>query len=110
MNDLQRRVGEWGQATFPGSTWASILKHLNEEWQEFSQSSDPLEMMAEAADMIMLLFHLAHRCGISLENVIEAKFALCQKSEWTEPDARGYSKRKKPDAPAEAEAWERVEG
>lgn len=95
MDGLQRRIGEWGEATFPDATWGSILKHLNEEWQEFSQCSDPEQMMEEAADMMMILFHLAHRCGISLEEVIARKFVVCQNSEWLPPGEGGYSKRKR---------------
>jgi NTP pyrophosphatase (non-canonical NTP hydrolase) len=97
VDELQRRVGEWGERTFPTSTDASKLAHLGREYEELREMAEgvawgvlPAEAMAEeAADVAMLLFHLAHARGFSLAGAIERKFAEVQLRRWLAPDAEG---------------------
>ncbi len=92
MDDLQRRVAEWGEQTFPDAHDAGIWQHLREEVDELRaalMAGDQAEVAQEAADIVMMLFHLAHRGGFSLQRAVEAKFTACQQREWLPPDASG---------------------
>lgn len=88
MDEFQREVGEWGVATFPGSTPGTILKHLSREVEELTMALSD-EQAEEAADCLLLLLHLAHRGGFSLLEAAREKFAVCQERKWGEPDQFG---------------------
>lgn len=110
MSDFQREVGEWGEATFPQSTPASIAAHLLDEaveaqeavaravWRESDALPDLMrerhraEVAEEAADVYLLLLHLAHRYGFDLETEARNKMAINRMRTWTTDSGRGYVK------------------
>jgi NTP pyrophosphatase (non-canonical NTP hydrolase) len=85
MKNFQTEVGEWGDATFAGSTENSVVAHLKKEVNELAESHDP----EEAADCLLLLLHHAYKCGYDL--MIEAfkKFETNKKRRWGRPDKDG---------------------
>ena len=84
MDALQARIGEWASKTYPNSTLDSKIAHLHREVEEL-RTEDPLEI----ADCVMILMHEAHRRGLSIADLIEKKFAICQKRKLAAPDAQG---------------------
>jgi NTP pyrophosphatase (non-canonical NTP hydrolase) len=116
--DLQKRVGEWADAAFPRSTIGTMLRHLKAEIQELDEATDamsdryiagmkaaiardedPATVMLqtthtaeEAADVLLILLHIAHRSGFDLLAAAEAKFAECQKRTWERDEKRGYDR------------------
>lgn len=93
--DVQDRIGEWGDVTFPDSTVYSITEHFLEEVDEVheavfvDQEWGDGDLPTEAADCAILLFQLAHRAGFDLIAEVERKFAVNQQRTWGEPDERG---------------------
>lgn len=92
LDALQQTVGEWGTRTFPKSSPVSIALHLRDEANELvSEVPDGDEIAEEAADCLLLLLHLAHRCGFSLFDAAVAKATINERRTWqTEPNERGY--------------------
>jgi NTP pyrophosphatase (non-canonical NTP hydrolase) len=107
---LQDRVGMWGETTFPEATDQSIMAHMLDEYTELDDSLDgspvtlagdqqvihtavavdKAKVAEEAADVYLLLLHLAHRHGFSLQDAAEGKFAIVQKRTYTTDSGRGY--------------------
>lgn len=95
LDDLQRRVGEWGKQTFPHSTRSSIIAHLRREAEELDAATNSREDREECADILLLLLHLAHRMGFSLQEAAGRKFGQCLVREWMPPDEEGVSEHKR---------------
>lgn len=86
LDDLQRRVGVWGEETFKQATLKSILEHLAEEVGELQESHEP----SEAADVLLILLHFCHREGFSLlDEAIKKHEYVKANYQWSEPDERG---------------------
>ena len=88
LGEIQHEVGSWGDETFPHSTPDSVLAHLKREVQELLDA-DPANRQAECADVVMLLMHIAHKEGWSLERAVLMKLAINQSRSWGEPDEQG---------------------
>lgn len=96
---LQEETGTWGDITFPQGTPRAVMAHLSDEIQElaaevelFMASPAPTNGAAlaeEAADCLLLLYHLAHKCGFDLEAEARRKLEKNRQRTWGEPDARG---------------------
>lgn len=94
--------GRWAEKTFPKSTPETIVSHLKEEILEVAEAVNlgnrvPCKnidgISEEMADVILLLFHLAHKKGIDLGSAIIDKFEKNQKRIWsTEPTKGGHFK------------------
>lgn len=82
---FQRKVNRWQAKTFPESTIKTVLKHLTREVRELRKTNDP----EEAADCLMLLIAFCGKKGVSLFKEVQAKFRICKKRKWGEPDADG---------------------
>ena len=91
LRDFQREVGEWGLATFPQSTPATILAHLAEEVRELEDAAGAA-CAEEAADVFLLLLHYCHRREIDLLREARAKLAVCRERTWARDEAAGYSR------------------
>ncbi len=86
---LQEDVGTWADHTFPQSTNKSITAHLQEEIGEFLEDESP----NEAADIVMLLMHHAHKNGYDLLEAVESKLLVNKNRTWaTKPNEKGYFK------------------
>ena len=96
LDDLQRRIGEWGDRTFPESTLNSIIAHFNAEAAELNEAAtfSPRPQLAEeAADCLLLLLHIAHREGFSLWEAANVKRLVNEARTWeTDAGAKGYRK------------------
>lgn len=92
MKELQKEIGEWSCATFPGSVLLGSGEHLT---REVSELFDEIEIQnaagiqEEAADCAILLLGIAHRSGFDLEAAIEKKMAINRLRTWGAPDVRG---------------------
>lgn len=88
--------GRWADKTFPKSTPASILAHMQEEMDELvfaNNGYDTANMKEEAADVFLLLLHYCHKNEIDLGAEMLRKFEINQKRTWeTEPNEQGYFK------------------
>lgn len=91
MNDaLQRATGEWAEATFPHSTPESIVAHLRREVEELATAVAEREgIIWEASDCALLLLHLAHKRGFSLDEAARSKLETNRLRTWGRPDAEG---------------------
>ena len=103
LDDLQRRVAEWGNRTFMASTPRSKFFHLFDEVNRelraelFEPTGAPRNHLSlipegvaeECADICMMLLHICAEQGMSLAAAVEAKFAVVQGRTWGEPDAAG---------------------
>lgn len=102
LDALQSRLAAWADETFPASDSMSVMRHLRDEvdelWDEHRDSYGPGPMGGiaamveeEAADVGLLLLHLADKLGFSLFDAMERKFAVNRGREWqTEANDRGY--------------------
>jgi dATP/dGTP pyrophosphohydrolase len=92
MDEFQREVGEWAESVFTQATPGSIVAHLRREVEELGAATmlGPFEdEMEEAADCLLLLFHLAHKRGYSLKQAALLKFMNNRVRQWGTPDAEG---------------------
>jgi NTP pyrophosphatase (non-canonical NTP hydrolase) len=95
LDEYQAEIGAWGDKTFPNSTIGSVCSHLAEEVGEFLDAylhgDDGQE--EEAADVLLLLLHYAHKTGVSLYDVAERKMEVNRARTWkTEPEPGGHFK------------------
>lgn len=98
---LQETIGTWAEATFPDQTDLSIVRHLAEEFGELAGTVNRAKLLGgvqiadiadDCADIAILVLALAHRCGFSLADAIQAKHAVNTERTWTFDAARGYDK------------------
>ena len=89
FDNLQFRVGTWGAKTFPDATDQEIYTHLKRELKELGRTVTNEELCEEIADCVLLLMHLAHRHGISIDDEVRKKFAICKTRKWGPRDAEG---------------------
>lgn len=112
LDELQSRIGRWGNATFPQSTTRTILAHLKDEVKELDDADRiiPLATDAhgeEAADCLLLLLHFAHRRGFSLFDEAIKKAAKNETRTWeTKRNERGYFKHVDATVPAQDQEWD----
>jgi hypothetical protein len=89
VDRFQRNVGEWADGAFPESTPQTILSHLREELAELEESVG----WEEAADVFLLLLHLAHKLRFSLIGGAITKDAVNRQRTWeTDDSGRGHWK------------------
>lgn len=92
MSDLQRRIGEWCEGPFAQATWQGQCRRLQEEIHELYRAyADSPEMLPghrpdliveEMADVVMILFHMAHRLNVDLYSACLNKWDQNQQREW----------------------------
>ena len=102
---FQNKVAGWGRVTFPHATPTSIVLHLTDETGELREAVSLAELATgtredraarlpavreEAADVYLLLLHLADRYGFDLEEAAREKFAIVQTRTYTTDSGRGY--------------------
>jgi NTP pyrophosphatase (non-canonical NTP hydrolase) len=99
LDEFQNEIGAWGDTTFPQSTPDTVLAHFWEEAQEFTAESLSIgrgtvhRREEEAADVLLLLLHFAHKTGFSLMDAAENKMTINRKRKWkTEPEPAGHFK------------------
>ena len=98
--DLQRQTGTWADGQFPNSNNETIRSHLKEEMLEFLGEDAEGALIPgvigdpeEAADILLLLMHHAHKNGYDLLDEGIRKLAINQKRKWkTTPEPGGHIK------------------
>lgn len=96
MDELQKEITEWANATFGYNGTSSIVSslcHLEDEVRELrqavEQSASKEEVLKEYADCLIILLHTARSLGFSvpaLETGVRFKFLINTLREWGEPD------------------------
>ena len=88
LNTFQEEVGSWADSTFPHATVASILAHIREEvTEELRAEADP----SEAADVLLLLLHYAHKRDFDLFQEAQRKLSINRMRAWAPPNEHGVS-------------------
>ncbi len=87
MNEFQKEVAAWQDATFPTGTAESALEHLKREIVELVDSQCP----TEAADCLLLLIAFANKKGFNLFEEAKKKFEINKTRKWAAPDEKGVS-------------------
>ncbi|TJU79706.1 MAG: DUF550 domain-containing protein [Mesorhizobium sp.] len=109
MKETQQTIVTWTEATFgAASTNAGVAARANEEMAELlralTMDDNHPKAAEEAADIVIILYRLAHRMGCNLHDEINRKMAINRQRQWTAgPDGHGYHVR------AGSEAAERAE-
>lgn len=98
MDDFQKEIKEWADATFGfngvQSTIAS-LHHLSGEVEELREavvSRDITRISQEHADCLIILLHTALNYGLTFSDIVKAaqlKMEINKSREWGGPDERG---------------------
>lgn len=95
MINLFKRITEWQEKTFPGTTKEAVVKHLVKESNELLeavQTKTDEDVKEEIADNFILLFNLAKRYNMDYWDVVaavEKKHFKNLSRKWKEPDAEG---------------------
>src|ERR1051325_7747529 len=87
MKESQKSIAEWAEQAFGkvGSN-ARVVGRANEEMAELVRAATsgkpPEKLVEEAADVVIVLYRLAERCGFCLEAMIDYKMEVNRKREW----------------------------
>lgn len=93
INELILDTGSWAEKTFPKSTELSVLKHMQEEFNELIEAINPEDKAEEAADVLLLLCHYCYKNKIDLSIAAKSKLATNKARKWeTEINDKGYFK------------------
>jgi len=91
MDDLQKKISDWQDATFPSATIDSMFRHMISELKELSEKlDDPHAAAEELADMQHLLFGIASKMGFSLHDITNKKFKINKKRSWGPQNEQGF--------------------
>ena len=105
MNEIQKQIVKWHNATFPNANDLAILIKLKEESFELyeqvgidltytdSELTDAAQM--EIADVIIVACSLLARYGIEIEDIINAKMDINHMRNWGEETPNGDRPRMK---------------
>lgn len=99
--ETQRSIAEWADQAFgQAPSLARIASRANEEMAELlreatSEDSDDGEhlenLVAEAADVVTILYRLAQKAGHDLHEAVDRKMAINRKRQWRcDGTAHGY--------------------
>lgn len=94
---LQEYVGDWGKKTFGQDNPDAIVEHLLDEALELREAikkDGPTAIRNEAADVLILLFGIAHRLGFDLGQAVVTKMMENKTRSWGAPDSRGVIRHK----------------
>lgn len=84
--ETQRTISAWATGTFGKASRQVIVDRAQEEMRELTEAvreGQPVADIAEeAADVAIVLLHLAQDLGIDLNSAIDAKMAKNRKRKW----------------------------
>ncbi len=90
MGKLQLKIDDWQEKTFPHATALSKMSHLTKEIIELNKSLINRDGIgSELADCQHLLFGIASKCGLNLEEETRKKFEINKQRRWGKPDKNG---------------------
>lgn len=98
--ESQDTICAWTEATFgTASSNVRVAARANEEMAELlralSTDDNHPKAVEEAADVVIILYRLAHRMGKNLHTEIDAKMAINRAREWKVTNGHGYHVREK---------------
>ncbi|MEE9159964.1 MAG: nucleotide pyrophosphohydrolase [Gammaproteobacteria bacterium] len=88
MTETQQSIAQWANNAFgPAARVERIAARANEEMAELLRAAtvEPCELEAvamEAADVVIVLYRLAHVCGFDLNDLINHKMTINRAREW----------------------------
>ncbi len=87
INELAKQITTWADDTFGMDNRVGlVVPHLLEEVKELAKTpADPLEM----ADVIMLVFQLAHFADVNIEDALRLKLKINKTRQWTKDNITG---------------------
>ncbi|RFZ89393.1 DUF550 domain-containing protein [Shinella sp. WSJ-2] len=95
MGENQESVNKWIEHTFgPAGSNLSVAARANEEMAELLMGlavndRHPLAL-EECADIVIILYRLAHRLGGDLHAAVDAKMAVNRQRTWKIANGHGY--------------------
>lgn len=100
LRENQQSICAWTEATFgEASSNARVAARANEEMAELlralTSDDDHPKAVEEAADVVIILYRLAHRMGCDLHAEIDRKMEINRKREWKVTNGHGYHVRDK---------------
>lgn len=96
MKETQITISAWTEATFgAASSNARVAARANEEMAELLRAltvdDNHPKAIEEAADIVIILYRLAHRMGRDLHEEIDRKMAINRDRQWNVgADGHGY--------------------
>ncbi len=101
MAETQESISQWCEATFgPTGSNARVAARANEEMAELLRALTVDDAQAKApeeiADIVIILFRLATRLGVDLQQEIDRKMAVNRRRVWNlDGSGHGYHVRAK---------------
>lgn len=87
---FQGMYGRWARRTFPLADQMSLIKHLRDEVNEEIHPTCADDELADAY-LLLLLLHLAHVRGVSLDSLAKSKARVNFGRTWaTTPNEAGF--------------------
>lgn len=83
MNSLLEEITAWADETFPSQTIPGLLSHISSEVEELIKCPDD---GSEMADIVTLVFYLAHMQNIDLFEEIRKKHEINKTRVWSTAD------------------------
>lgn len=99
--ETQQSIAEWANRTFgPAPSLARIAARANEEMAELLRAAtadrSSLVLVEEAADVVIVLYRLAHASGYDLDAMVDAKMRENRTRDWkVDGTGHGYHVREK---------------
>jgi hypothetical protein len=84
-------INQWQRETFPLATIDGVLRHIEEEWQEFQRAATVADRVEEAADLIILLScYIDQVTGLGAQSSVDGKMRRNRTRRWNiKPDGTG---------------------
>lgn len=90
MRETQQSINSWQLEHFPTATEKGVVKHLTEEFIEFTVAETNEQAAEEAADLVIILYCWSMLKGIDLHEQIDKKMLINRRREWNiQPDGTG---------------------
>lgn len=82
----QSQIAQWARETFPDATIHNIIDKYTDEADELYTilyGEDEYAIADELADVAILLYQIADRCGVDLDMAVAGKFDANRARTWT---------------------------
>lgn len=92
MTTTQREICDWAAETFPDAEMGDVTSKMYDEMIELYQDVTCRHdegVGAEIADVVIMLYQIADRCGVDLEQAVINKMAVNKARTWGKADDRG---------------------
>ena len=98
--NVETRIREWHDKTFPDGTPNGVMVHMRREFMELQlayqrRDMDIHHVAEELADLFILSVALGNFLGISVTRAVCAKMVVNMQREWQPPDDQGVIEHKR---------------